>query len=714
MVVMDWRFWLESILRSYSLIFFSRYRALGGVILAATLITPSHGLFGLFGAALANLFAFLLGYNRQEIRQGFWGFNGVLIALGLGLYYDVSPQLIALIAISVFFMTLFTAWIKNFLAVYGLPYMSLPFNLVIYAAIVTSFGTGYLTPSIERWQLLDISLNFLPGWFNLFCKNLGAIFFTIHPLSGLLIALGLLIFSRLSLLLMLLGWYIGYSVHAFFGVNPYLIEHQYLGFNYMLTALALGGVFVIPNIGSLFLAAAGVLIAFLNLIALEIVLPYYLSSLALAFNITVLMVVYALKVRLYPSLGILLSANPVSPEENLSQYRENLQMWRRYGVQISLPFFGEWVVSQAFHGEYTHKDDWAYGMDFMIQDEGGKIYRGQGARLSDYHCYDVPVLAPAPGKVVVVKNDTPDNPPGQTNPRDNWGNCVIIEHAPYYYSCLAHLKRNTICVKEGDEVEKGQKIGHCGNSGRSPYPHIHLQFQTQPYVGAPSIYFEFSNVVIRRKDARVLVPRGTLQKDDRVENLRYDEAFERYFPAQFDREWFFAVRNGALSAGETWELRNDLYNNLYLEDEGGSRLYFDLTEGVLTVKKYQGRHRTALHLLAQTLVDVPFPAKPGKLQWTTQAPLDYSLPSGLVHLLDFFAILGIRFYLEIDNLLERTPDDSIVLKQHKRMVVQAYRWKRVLKVYPEPRQLMFRKGKGLAFMKEGAVELTLEKIKLRE
>ena len=33
----------------------------------------------------------------------------------------------------------------------------------------------------------------------------------------------------------------------------------------------------------------------------------------------------------------------------------------------------------------------------------------------------------------------------------------------------------------GDDVKKGQLLARCGNSGRSPYPHLHFQFQkSQP------------------------------------------------------------------------------------------------------------------------------------------------------------------------------------------------------------------------------------------
>lgn len=708
---MNARFWTECTLKSYSLIFFSQHQVLGLIILLATLVIPSHGIFGLGGSLIANLAAYLLGFSRQEIRQGLWGFNGVLVALGLSLYYDISLHLVILVIIAVVLMTVFTAWIKSFLGAYGLPYMSLPFNLIIYVAIIASFGSGYLTPSEVRWQVFDVSLHALPLSLNLFFKNLGAIFFTINPISGILIAAGLLIFSRLSLLLIAIGWLGGFYIHEFFGVSEAFIHSQYLGFNYMLTALALGGVFLIPNLSSLLLAIFGIFIVYMNLIALEIALPFYLSSLALSFNFSVLLVVFALKMRLHPSLGLELSSHPLSPEENLSSYRDNLKLWRRYGVAISLPFYGDWAVTQAFKGEYTHKDEWAYGIDFMIRDAGGSIYSGSGEKLSDYYCYNALVLAPADGTVVRVKNDVYDNRPGQANPRDNWGNCVIIEHAPYFYSCIAHLQKDSISVRAGDAVSKGDKLGHCGNSGRSPYPHIHLQFQAQDYIGAPALYFEFSNLLIKQDNAADrLLPKGTLNKDDRVENLRYDAGYSEYFFSEIYKKWQLSLTNSKAAVEESWHLHNDFYNNLCLENQDGARLYFDLSEGVLSLKKYQGKRHSALFLLAQTLTDVVFPEAPGKLHWTSQTPLDYTLPSYLVHFLDLFTIFGLRFFLEIDNSLEKLPDETILLKQAQQIRGGFIGWQFTVKAKADIRQLVFRKGEGFSYLQENGVELKLKNI----
>lgn len=72
-----------------------------------------------------------------------------------------------------------------------------------------------------------------------------------------------------------------------------------------------------------------------------------------------------------------------------------------------------------------------------------------------------PIYATGNGIVVKPKNES------------GYGRQIMIDHGFGYKTRYAHL--NSISVKPGDYVKRGQKIGELGNSGRSTGPHLHYE-----------------------------------------------------------------------------------------------------------------------------------------------------------------------------------------------------------------------------------------------
>jgi murein DD-endopeptidase MepM/ murein hydrolase activator NlpD len=53
-----------------------------------------------------------------------------------------------------------------------------------------------------------------------------------------------------------------------------------------------------------------------------------------------------------------------------------------------------------------------------------------------------------------------------------------------------------VVVVPGAWVQPGDLLGHCGNSGRSPQPHIHLHVQTSDEPGSPTAAFHLASVMV--------------------------------------------------------------------------------------------------------------------------------------------------------------------------------------------------------------------------
>jgi len=168
-------------------------------------------------------------------------------------------------------------------------------------------------------------------------------------------------------------------------------------------------------------------------------------------------------------------------------------------TDFRLPFRGEWYtlaggpdLARNYHAT-TAAYRWGY--DFAPLAEGRR-FAGEGEQLEDYHCFEEPVLAPAAGDVVKVVEELEDFPPREFSETSALGNHVILRVDEGVYLFAAHLKHGSVPVQPPEEVERGQKIGECGNSGRAVEPHVHVHLQDRvDFPVAQSLPLRFSNYV---------------------------------------------------------------------------------------------------------------------------------------------------------------------------------------------------------------------------
>lgn len=82
------------------------------------------------------------------------------------------------------------------------------------------------------------------------------------------------------------------------------------------------------------------------------------------------------------------------------------------------------------------------------------------------------VLAHSDGVVVEVIDDCKENTPYD---KYNPGNMIKIEHNGGYFTRYLHLQYDSLKVKVGGKVKKGQIIGYMGNTGYSFGGHLHFE-----------------------------------------------------------------------------------------------------------------------------------------------------------------------------------------------------------------------------------------------
>ncbi len=493
------------VLKAYAAILFSSQPGIGFIFLLASFWYPNAGMSGLIAAFTGHLAARLLSF--PNISNGLYIYNSLLVGLALGVVYQLDVYLLSLILLGAVFAVFLTVALVDILWRLGhLPVLSLPF--VMTALICFFAAQAYGNLSVYLFPMAPIE-PFINTWLDAFFTALGSSFFIPHPVAGVLFFMGLLWNSRYLALLAVLGYGVGNGVLHWLSGSIHPTLGQWGGFNFILSTMAIGGMYMVPGWHSLILAMLAAAISSLLTVAVQGMLQIYgLPVLAIPFLLTTLAFLMAMRNRTASTPPYLLLESPALPE--LSYERSRLAEARGAepnSVPLRAPFFGTWAIYQGFNGAHTHQPPWQHALDFFITKQG-RSFAHNGKTLHDFYCFDLPVLSPCYGTIVRCQNDLPDNMPGDVDSKNNWGNFVLIRLDNGLYVLLAHLGQYSVKVVVGERVEPGQPVARCGNSGRSPQPHIHLHVQTTPVLGSPTHPFHLMGVTLQtdpHKTARYCV-----------------------------------------------------------------------------------------------------------------------------------------------------------------------------------------------------------------
>ncbi|OKS89164.1 urea transporter [Mucilaginibacter polytrichastri] len=499
---------IKAIINTYSVLFFSQNRVLGVILLLVTFFNIQVGLSGLACVIFSLFIARAMGYQRVNTRMGIYSYNALLLGIAMGTFYNVNALFFLWLAVACLIVVIATIILTKRLGRSGLPVLSLPFILTFWVVLLAAnsiFNTGlhqkssYLLEEIYNGQgsLAGVQGYLalkLPFYLNLFFRSLSAVLFQNNTLIGMLMSIGLLIHSRITFSLLVIGFIASCTLNAITHTYPDGISYYHLGANFMMTTAAIGSFFIIPSWRSYLWALVCIPVVVMLVNAFTGILGvYYLPVLSLPFCLVNITLLYVLKLRKNPTQLQLAPVQHYSPERNLYQFLNHaarLNDFKYFGMH--LPFMGSWVVSQGYNGAITHKGDWGQALDFVIADDDHKTYNHPGTLPEHFYCFNKPVLACGDGVVENVIDHIEDNAIGQTNTKENWGNTIVIKHAAGLFSKVSHLKKNSIKVKPGSVVKQGDLLGLCGNSGRSPEPHLHFQIQATPYIGSKTMPYPFA------------------------------------------------------------------------------------------------------------------------------------------------------------------------------------------------------------------------------
>ncbi|MCH2043451.1 MAG: urea transporter [Saprospiraceae bacterium] len=604
----------EGFLNSYAQIFFSKHKALAVLIVLASFINPDLGFWGFLGVLFTNGLASFLGFNPEHIRDGLFGLNGVLVVFGLAASFQYNVPYLLIFFSACLLCLLVSVASLHYLARLGLPFLSLPFLIAFwvillasrqYESLLLNEGDIYILNDLYSWGGIylvnlyhELNTIELPRVVEVYLHSLSAILFQGNILTGLLIALGILISSRISFCLSLLGFGIGYAFYGFLGGDMVQVHYSHIGFNFILSAIAIGGFFYIPSLATYMLVVLVTpVIAMLIATFSALFLPFQLPVLSLPFAIIVILVVYTLQFSIQKKYFQKVVLQQYSPEKNLYAF-QNYQ--ERFGTatyyKLELPFYGVWQVSQGINGKHTHREAWQYAWDFEVRDENNNSYRNSGTELLDYYTYGLPVLATAAGYVVEILDGIEDNSVGEMNLENNWGNTIVIKHAEQLYTQISHLKSGSFQVKKGDYVQKGALLAYLGNSGRSPQPHVHYQVQRTPYIGSKTIAYPIADYMLHDSEGTHLQQFSYPKEGERISNIQVQLLLQKAFGFMPGQLLTFEMDDGDEKTILSWEVGTNALGYSYLEcKQTGAQAYFVNDGKLFYFTAYNGSRDSALY-----------------------------------------------------------------------------------------------------------------------
>jgi len=611
---------VKSILLSYAGIFFSKSQWFGLFLLLVSMIYPVAGLCGLLCCMFVNALAFSLSLNREKVVSGMYGFNAVFTGIALGSFFPYNCNMIAFLFAVSFLVLFLVVWMDDVFERRNVPFLAFPFLICLWCVLLvaqqsddfTGF-TGLMGGDRSILQLGGLSLaplledgfwSFLPTVFVEYFKSFSFIFFQTNVMAGVCIALALLFYSRIAFSLSLIGFIGGYYLYDFIGGEIYHLPILYFGFNFILTSIAVGGYFIIPSRNSYLWTFLLIPVQFMVILASSRLLAYvYLPTFSLSFCMVSVLFLYLLRRRKSFTSPVLAYYMEDNQEATLYYYELNKKRLATLNyLKIYLPFMGVWKVSQGHDGQYTHKKAWKQAWDFVVEDSDNRQFSGDGMHLSDYYCYMKPVIAPADGTVEAIFDGVDDNELGVINDKQNWGNYVVIKHADGVYSALCHLQKGSFKCCVGQKLERGEFLALCGNSGHSPYPHLHFQMQPLPEMGTHTMDFPIATYLAAGE-----VKVGTCpQEGESLSNVESNAQLSSYY--QFEVEDELVVTSEQYGE-ERWTVCRDIYNYTYIYcAKKKAYAWFENDGSMFYFLKYKGTKSCNLYHFFCSNYKVPFVA----------------------------------------------------------------------------------------------------------
>jgi urea transporter len=253
---------VDTLLRGVGQVMFQN-NPLTGLLFLVGILVNSFKLCGagLLGLAASTLAAHLLGADRAVIRAGLFGFNGILVGIALAFFFEFDFLLAVYIALGAAVSTVVMMALINLLSPWDMPALTAPFVLTAWLLLFAVYQFDFLHPTeliapatpdpaaAVQTELRELATgtggltaaNLAHGFF----RGVGEVMFEDNLLTGVIFLIAIAVNSRISAAFAVLGSAVGLLTALGLGGEGFTAYHGLYGFNAVLCAIAIGGLFFV-------------------------------------------------------------------------------------------------------------------------------------------------------------------------------------------------------------------------------------------------------------------------------------------------------------------------------------------------------------------------------------------------------------------------------------------------------------------------------------
>lgn len=209
----------------------------------------------LLGVVVATLTAWLLDVDSDSYTSGLFGFNGILVGAALPTFVLNSPALWVYIIVGAAVSTVITAAVSSTLTKsWDIPGSTGPFVLTGWLLLAGAYSFGTLEVSGEAPKLASDYVNGITSipspqeLVEIFFRNIAQVYLLGSAVSGVIILIGIFLASVPAGIAAALGSLIAMIVSIGMGADPSSVAQGLYGFSPVLTAMAVGVIFLQPSL----------------------------------------------------------------------------------------------------------------------------------------------------------------------------------------------------------------------------------------------------------------------------------------------------------------------------------------------------------------------------------------------------------------------------------------------------------------------------------